>query len=108
MTLSLYANLGVCLLLGARNPSANRSVIAFAAWSSCAHASVMAVMAIQVPTARAECLITAGVLSIIGALLIVLLRESRRQHAMPQPAKRMTNGLRRVIWIYSKCRLANS
>jgi hypothetical protein len=32
----------------------------------------MAVVAIQVPTARAEWLITAVVLSIIGALLIVL------------------------------------
>ena len=61
--------LGVCLLLAARDPSAHRSVIAFAAWSSFAHASVMA---IQVPTARAAWLITAVVLSIIGALLIVL------------------------------------
>jgi uncharacterized protein DUF6632 len=74
MTLSLYATLVVCLLLAARNPSAHRSVIAFAAWSSVAHASVMAVMAIEVPTARAEWLITAVVLSIIGALLIVLAR----------------------------------
>jgi hypothetical protein len=44
------------------------SQIAFAAWSSFAHASVMAVMAIQVPTARAEWLIAAVVRSIIGAL----------------------------------------
>jgi uncharacterized membrane protein YoaK (UPF0700 family) len=72
MTLSLYAMLGVCLLLAARNPFAHRSVIAFAAWSSFAHGSVMAVIAIQVPTARAEWLIAAVVLSIIGALLIVL------------------------------------
>jgi hypothetical protein len=47
-------------------------VIAFAAWSSVAYASVMAVMSIQVPAARAEWLITAVVLGIIGALLIVL------------------------------------
>ena len=43
MMLSLYATLGIFLLLAARNPSANRSVIAFAAWSSFAHGAVMAV-----------------------------------------------------------------
>ena len=72
MVLSLYATLGVFLLLAARDPSAHRSVIAFAAWSSFAHAAVMAVMSIQVPTARTEWLITAGALGIIGALLMVL------------------------------------
>jgi hypothetical protein len=64
--------LGIFLLLAARDPSAHRSVIAFAAWSSFAHAAVMAVMSIQVPTARTEWLITAVALGIIGALLIVL------------------------------------
>lgn len=72
MMLSLYVTLGIFLLLAARDPSAHRSVIAFAAWSSFAHAAVMAVMSIQVPTARAEWLITAAALGIIGALLIVL------------------------------------
>jgi hypothetical protein len=72
MMLSLYATLGVFLLLAARDPSAHRSMIAFAAWSSFAHAAVMAVMSIQVPAARTEWLITAVALGIIGALLIVL------------------------------------
>src|ERR1700694_1090600 len=43
MMLSLYMTLGIFLLLAARNPSANRSVIAFTAWSCFAHAAVMAV-----------------------------------------------------------------
>src|SRR5262249_35072221 len=72
MMLSLYVTLGIFLLLAARDASAHRSLIAFAAWSSFAHASVMAIMSIQVPAARAEWLITALVLGIIGALLIVL------------------------------------
>src|SRR2546426_4892715 len=42
MMLSLYVTLGVFLLLAARNPPANRSLIAFTAWSSFAHAAVMA------------------------------------------------------------------
>jgi hypothetical protein len=72
MMLSLYVTLGVFLLLAARNPSAHRGVIAFAAWSSFAHASVMAVMSIQLPTERAELLIAAAAFSVIGVLLIVL------------------------------------
>ena len=44
MMLSLYVALGIFLLLAARNPSANRSLIAFTAWSSFAHAAVMTVM----------------------------------------------------------------
>src|SRR6266853_6930524 len=43
MMLSLYVTLGIFLLLAARNPSANRSLIAFAAWSSFVHAAVMGV-----------------------------------------------------------------
>src|SRR5258708_20981857 len=42
MMLSLYVALGIFLLIAARNPSANRSLIAFAAWSCFAHAAVMA------------------------------------------------------------------
>src|SRR5207244_10804251 len=46
MMMSLYATLGVFLLLAARNPSEHRSLIAFTAWSSFAHAALMAVQAV--------------------------------------------------------------
>jgi hypothetical protein len=72
MMLSLYVTLGIFLLLAARNPSANRSVIAFAAWSSFAHAAVMAVMSIHLVNERLGLLIAAGMFSIIGAVLLVL------------------------------------
>jgi hypothetical protein len=72
MMLSLYVMLGIFLLVAARNPSANRSVIAFAAWSSFAHGAVMAVMAIHLASERGGLLIAAAVLGIIGAALIVL------------------------------------
>jgi len=72
MMLSLYVTLGIFLLLAARNPSANRSVIAFAAWSSFAHGAVMAVMAAHLPKERGDLLIAAAVLGVIGAALIVL------------------------------------
>ena len=45
MMMSLYATLGIFLLMAARNPSEHRSLIAFTAWSSFAHAALMAVQA---------------------------------------------------------------
>jgi hypothetical protein len=72
MMLSLYVTLGIFLLLAARNPSANRSVIAFAAWSSFAHAAVMAVMSIHLVNERMGLLMAAGLFSIIGAALLVM------------------------------------
>ena len=72
MMLSLYVTLGIFLLLAARNPSANRSVIAFAAWSSFAHAAVMAVMAARLASERGGLLRAAAVFSVIGAAPIVM------------------------------------
>ena len=72
MMLSVYVALGIFLLIAAHNPSANRSLIAFTAWSSFAHAAVMAVMAFQAADERGELLIAVAVLGIVGAALIVL------------------------------------
>ena len=72
MMLSLYVTLGIFLLVAARNPSENRSVIGFAAWSSFAHGAVMAVMSVHLPNERRELLIGAAVFGAIGAALIVL------------------------------------
>ncbi len=71
MMLSLYVALGIFLLLAARNPSANRSLIAFAAWSCFAHAAVMAVTAFSNGGYRGD-VWGAAVLVIIGVALIVL------------------------------------
>src|ERR1700722_238291 len=72
MMLSVYVALGIFLLIAAPNPSANRSLIAFTAWSSFAHAAVMAVMAFQTADERGELVIAVAVLGIVGAALIVL------------------------------------
>lgn len=72
MMLSLYVTLGIFLLIAARNPSANRSVIAFAAWSSFAHGAVMTVMAAHLPSERRDLLVAAAVFGVIGAVLLVL------------------------------------
>jgi hypothetical protein len=71
MMMSLYATLGIFLLRASRNPSAHRSLIAFAAWSSFAHAAVMSFQALLNIIARRE---LAGVafFVVIGVTLIAL------------------------------------
>ena len=71
MMMSLYTTLGVFLLLAARDPSEHRSLIAFTAWSSFAHAAVMSFQAFRNLVARGE-LIGSAVLVIIGVALIAL------------------------------------
>src|SRR5437667_8852996 len=72
MMLSLYVTLGIFLLLAARNPSANRSLIAFTAWSSFAHAGVMSVQYYQTATERGHLLGGVVAIVVIGVALIVL------------------------------------
>ena len=71
MMFSLYVTLGVFLLLAIRNPSESRSVIAFTAWSSFAHAAVMGTQAWLHMVERGE-LIGVAILVVIGVALIAL------------------------------------
>jgi hypothetical protein len=82
MLMSLYVTLGICLLLAARNPAANRSLIAFAGWANVAHAGVMAVQEFLHVIRRQELL---GVIlfGVIGVALIVLTPAK-------QPVERVT------------------
>ncbi len=72
MMLSVYATLGIFLLLASRNPSANRSLIAFTAWSSFAHGATMAVQALRNVIPREDLLGAVLPFAIIGAALILL------------------------------------
>jgi drug/metabolite transporter superfamily protein YnfA len=71
MMFSLYVTLGIFLLLAVRNPSANRSVIAFTAWSSLVHAVLMGTQAFRGMVSRDE-LAGVAVLVVIGVALIAL------------------------------------
>lgn len=71
MMFSLYVTLGIFLLLAIRNPRANRSLIAFTAWSSFAHAALMGTQACRHMVARGE-LIGVAVLVVIGIAFIAL------------------------------------
>ncbi len=89
MMFSLYVTLGVFLLLAIRNPLANRTLIAFTAWSSFAHAAVMGTQALRNMVSRGE-LIGVAVLVVIGAALIALAPAKRAgepasPHSIYQP-----------------------
>lgn len=71
MMMSLYITLGVFLLLASRNPPANRSLIAFAAWSSFAHAAVMGAQASFNMIQRKE-FVGVAVFVVVGMALILL------------------------------------
>ena len=72
MMLSVYVTLGIFLLLAARNPLANRSLVAFTAWSSFAHAAVMFIQAFQIASERGELLVAVALLGIVGVALVAL------------------------------------
>jgi hypothetical protein len=84
MMFSVYVILGIFLLFASRNPSANRSLIAFTAWSSFVHAMLMGGQAFARLVARGE-LIGSAVLVVIGIALIVLApaKESVERLSVP-------------------------
>jgi hypothetical protein len=71
MMFSIYVTLGFFLLLAIRNPWANRSLIAFTAWSSFAHAALMGTQAMRDMVSRDE-LVGVAVLVVIGVALTAL------------------------------------
>jgi tryptophan-rich sensory protein len=76
MMMGLYFALGIFLLIAVRNPAAHRSLIAFAAWSSFAHALVMSLLGLEIAEQRNGFLIGSGVLVVIGVALLALAPKS--------------------------------
>jgi hypothetical protein len=79
MLASVYATLGLFLLLAIRNPSAHRSLISFTAWSSLVHGGVMAVQALKNLIPRVDLVRAVLPLLVVGLLLIVLAPKSEFQ-----------------------------
>ena len=85
LMLSVYATLGVFLLLSLRNPSEHRSLIAFTAWSSFVHGAVMAVQLYLNLIARGE-RVGVFLLFIIGIVLIALAPAKPARELASAPA----------------------
>src|SRR5215467_16122320 len=86
MMMGIYFTLGIFLLIAVRNPSEHRSLIAFAAWSSFAHAAIMSVLGVKMPSERTGFLIGSGVLVVIGVALILLDPAKQLQKQTDAPA----------------------
>jgi hypothetical protein len=71
MILGIYIALGVFLLIAARNPRENRSLILFAGWSTLAHDAVMIVQGIQYHDLRGD-LLGYSIVAVIGIAFIAL------------------------------------
>ena len=80
MIVGLYATLGVFLLLAARDPSANSSLIWFTVWSSVVHAAIMAAQSLGDPAERGHLVGDVPALLIIALVLGFLM--PRRQSAV--------------------------
>lgn len=72
MMMGLYVVLGIFLLVAVRNPSAHRSLITFAAWSSFAHGVVMSALGLEIASERTGFLVGSAVLVVIGIALLAL------------------------------------
>jgi hypothetical protein len=88
MFLSLYVALGVFLLLAVKHPAKHRSVIAYAAWSSLAHAATMTIMSAQAAahgTHRQDSPQDIVLFAVIGVTLLVLLPAKEQAAAVSEP-----------------------
>ena len=77
MGLGVYFTLGIMLLIALWNPSAHRSLIAYAGWANIAHAAVMALMAIHPASDRRGLLTGTAIFIPIGVALIALAPAKR-------------------------------
>jgi hypothetical protein len=87
MIMSIYVTLGAFLLLAARNPAANRSLIVFAGWANVVHASVMAVQEYK-HMIQAQEIVGVVAFGIIGIVLIALApaKQSTKQFSAARAA----------------------
>lgn len=78
MIQGIYATLGVFLILAAKNPLANLSLIWFTIWSSIVHGGIMLVQALVDPTEHANMVGDIPALFLVAIVLWILM--PRKQH----------------------------
>ena len=72
MIMGVYATLGIFLILAARNPMQNLSLIWFTVWSSIVHGGIMAIQAIYYPEHIAHLLGDVPALFVVALVLAIL------------------------------------
>jgi len=83
MIVGIYATLGVFLILGSRDPLANRSLIWFTVWSSVVHGLIMAAQSIVDPAQIGHLWGDVLALLVVAGALALL---TPRKTSQPSPA----------------------
>ena len=77
MIVGVYATLGIFMILAARRPEANLSLIQFVIWSSIVHALIMAWEAIRNPMMKGHLFGDVPILLVVAAVLGLLISRAR-------------------------------
>lgn len=86
MIVGVYATLGVFLILAARDPLANLSLIWFTVWSSAMHGAIMVVQAVSEPGQSGHFAGDVPALFIVAVALATLMHRSRSTDATNRAA----------------------
>jgi len=86
MIVGIYATLGVFLILAARNPLANLSLIWFTVWSSIVHGGIMAVQALTETGQRGHLMGDVPVLFVAAVVLVALTPRGKDANALRNDA----------------------
>ena len=86
MIVGVYATLGVMLILAARDPLANASLIRFTVASSVVHAAIMAAQALGNPMHAGHLLGDVPARLLVAVVLVLLLSAERRRAPASAPA----------------------
>ena len=78
MIVGVYATLGVFLLMAARDPLRNLSLIWFTVWSSVVHAAIMTVQSFEAPENRGHLVGDVPALLFVAVLLGLLTPRGQR------------------------------
>lgn len=87
MIMGVYVTLGVFLILAARDPLANRSLVWFTVWSSIAHGGIMLVQALVDDAERMNLLGDVPALFVVAAVLGLLMPRGQEAHAQLPAAR---------------------
>jgi hypothetical protein len=86
MIVGIYATLGVFLIIGARNPLANLSLIWFTVWSSIVHGAIMFVQSFEGPMNHEHLMGDVPALIVVAVVLGVLTPRGTAAQSAMRPA----------------------
>jgi hypothetical protein len=81
MIVGVYATLGIFMIMAAKNPAANASLIWFVVWSSVVHAVIMAWESMRNPMMKGHLTGDVPVLLVVAIVLGLLMSRSRTTNA---------------------------